>query len=126
MRFLVIAVGGGLGAVLRFSLAGAVQRLSDTAFPIGTLVVNVTGCLVIGFLGALFSGPALVRDEWRLFLLVGVLGGFTTFSSFGFETLSLIDAGDWVRAGANVLLSNGIGLVAVWFGYRLAGALQGV
>ncbi|MDG2307247.1 MAG: fluoride efflux transporter CrcB [Candidatus Binatia bacterium] len=125
MRYLIIAAGGGLGAVLRFAVSGFVQRLSDDAFPIGTLSVNVLGCLVIGFLGALFSGPAFIRDEWRFFLLTGLLGGFTTFSTFGYETLALIDDGEWARAGANVILSNGLGLVAVFIGYRLAGSLQG-
>lgn len=125
MRLLAIAVGGGLGAVMRFSVSGFVQRLTDDAFPVGTLAVNVTGCLLIGFLGALFSGPALVRDEMRLFVLAGFLGGFTTFSTFGFETLSLLDDGEWARASANLVLSNGLGLLAVWLGYRIAGALQG-
>lgn len=126
MRFLAIFAGGGLGALLRFGLSGFVQRMTDDAFPIGTLVVNVTGCLVIGFLGAVFTGPALVRDEWRFFLLVGLLGGFTTFSTFGFETLALMDDGEWARAGLNLVASNGLGLVAVYIGYRLAGTLQGV
>ncbi len=102
-----------------------VQRLTDDAFPVGTLAVNVSGCLLIGFLGALFSGPALLRDEMRLFVLAGFLGGFTTFSTFSFETLSLLDDGEWARASANLVLSNGLGLLAVWLGYRIAGALQG-
>lgn len=125
MRFVWIAAGGGLGAVLRFLLSGFVQRMSNDVFPIGTLTVNVTGCLVIGFLGALFAGPAFVRDEWRYFLLVGLLGGFTTFSTFGYETLALADGGEWARVGANLVLSNGLGLLAVWIGYRMAGVLQG-
>ena len=112
--------------MLRFSASGVVQRLTEDAFPVGTLAVNVTGCLLIGFLGALFAGPALVRDEVRLFFLTGFLGGFTTFSTFGFETLALLDDGEWARATANVVLSNGLGLLAVWLGYRIAGALQGV
>lgn len=125
MKFLAIAAGGGLGALLRYSLSGFVQRLTDDAFPVGTLAVNLTGCLVIGFLGALFSGPAFVRDEWRFFLLVGLLGGFTTFSTFGFETMALMEDGEWARAGLNLVLSNGLGLAAVWLGYRVAGVLQG-
>jgi len=125
VRFLAIFAGGGLGALLRYALSGFVQRMTNDAFPIGTLVVNVTGCLVIGFLGAAFASPALVRGEWRFFLLVGLLGGFTTFSTFGFETLALVDDGEWARAGLNVVASNGLGLVAVYCGFRLAGALQG-
>lgn len=125
MKFLAIAAGGSVGALLRYSLSGLAQRMTDDAFPVGTLVVNLTGCLVIGFLGALFSGPALVRDEWRLFLLVGLLGAFTTFSTFGFETMALMEDGEWVRAALNLALSNGLGLAAVWLGYRAAGILQG-
>lgn len=125
MKFLAIAAGGGLGAVLRFLVAGFAQRFTDDTFPVGTLAVNVIGCLVIGFLGTLFSGPAFVRDEWRFFLLVGLLGGFTTFSTFGFETLALMDDGEWTRAALNVVLSNSLGIAAVWCGYRLAGTFQG-
>ena len=115
-----IACGGGVGALLRFGVAGWLQRGSGGVFPIGTLSVNVAGCLLIGFVGALLSGPLLVREEVRLGLLVGVLGGFTTFSTFGWETLALLEDGDWARAAANVALSNALGLAAVWLGYRVA------
>jgi len=125
MKFLLIGAGGGLGAVLRVLLSGVVQRASDELFPLGTLAVNVIGCLAIGFLAEVFSGPTFVRDEWRFFLLIGLLGGFTTFSTFGYETVSLLDGGQWARAGVNLLLSNGLGLLAVWAGFRLAAALQG-
>lgn len=125
MRYLWIAAGGGLGAALRFFVSGLAQRLTDGAFPIGTLTVNVLGCFALGFLGAIFAGPALVRDEWRFFLAVGLLGGFTTFSTYGFETLALLQSGELARAATNVVLSNGLGLCAVWLGYRLAGITQG-
>ena len=82
--------------------------------------MNVTGCLVIGLLGALLSGPLLVREEIRLAILVGLLGGFTTFSSFAFEAFALLNDGQWAQAGLDILLSNGLGLVAVWLGYRMA------
>ncbi|MFQ5489907.1 MAG: fluoride efflux transporter CrcB, partial [Phycisphaerae bacterium] len=95
------------------------QRIGGGVFPLGTLTVNVCGCLLIGVLSAFFAGPQLVREEYRVALLVGLLGGLTTFSSFGWETTALINDGQLVRAGLNVLLNNGAGLAAVWLGYRL-------
>ncbi len=114
-----IALGGAGGSVLRYACAGWVQRASGGLFPVGTLTVNVVGCLAIGFFGMALSGPVLMRDEYRLALMVGLFGGFTTFSSFGWETFSLINDGEWWRAGANLMMSNGVGLLAVWVGYRL-------
>ena len=117
---LCIALGGGVGSLLRFATASFVQRSSGGVFPLGTLAVNTAGCLLIGFLGALLAGPLLVREEVRLGLLVGLLGGFTTFSTFGWETLALLEDGEWARAAANVAASNLLGLAAVWAGLRLA------
>jgi len=128
-KIVMIAFGGAAGAVLRYLLAGLSQRLSTGSFPIGTLVVNVIGCLLIGVFGAVFAGPQLVREEYRIALLVGFLGGFTTFSTFGWETLTLGGAGELRLAGINVInviLNNGLGLAAVWFGYRLTARWFGV
>lgn len=125
-KVLLIAFGGGLGSVLRYLIAGWTQRLSPETFPLGTMVVNVTGCLAIGVLGAMFAGPHTWREEWRIALMVGLLGGFTTFSSFSFETLELTNDGQLARAGANVLLTNVLCLGAAWIGYRLAERLLGV
>lgn len=124
-KVVLIAAGGGLGAVLRYAVAGWSQGLSTAAFPIGTLVVNTLACLAVGFLGTALSGPLLIREEYRVALLVGLLGGFSTFSTYGLETFSLLSDGQKWRAGANVLLSHGLGLGAVWIGYRLAGRLCG-
>jgi len=85
----LIAVGGALGALLRYGLAGVVQERSDSLFPVGTLAVNVAGCFAIGLLAAFFAGPYLIREEVRAFALVGVLGSFTTFSTYGLETVGL-------------------------------------
>jgi CrcB protein len=123
-KLLFIAGGGALGSVLRYLVAGWGQRLTPGVFPLGTLLVNVTGCLLIGYLGTLFAGPAVVREEYRLALLIGLLGGFTTFSTFGYETWALLSDREWGLAGANVLLSNVLGLGAVWLGHRLA-VIQG-
>jgi fluoride exporter len=119
-KLFYVAVGGGLGSALRYLVSGWSQRASgSSSFPVGTLVVNVVGCLTIGVLGALFAAPHRVREETRLFLMVGVLGGFTTFSSFAFETFSLADDGQRGRALTNILLSNALCLFAAWLGYRL-------
>ena len=115
----MIAAGGAVGATLRYLISGCAQRQTDGLFPVGTLFVNVVGCLIIGLLGALFAGPHLIREEYRVAVLVGVLGAFTTFSTFGWETFSLLNAGQIRLAVVNVVLSNGVGLAAVWIGYRL-------
>lgn len=123
-KLLMIALGGGLGSVLRYLLAGWVQgaRQQDSvSFPVGTLAVNTIGSLMIGVLAALFiSGPYLMREEYRVAVLIGLLGGFTTFSTFSYETLELLNDSQWARAGMNILLTNALCLAAVWIGYRLA------
>lgn len=125
MRILLIAFAGGLGSVARYLLGGWVQRVSVSAFPIGTIIVNVIGCLLIGFLVTAFSSKVLeLREEVRVALTVGFLGGFTTFSAFTMETAALLSEGQTLRAGWNVLLSVGLGLLAVWLGARLADGLS--
>lgn len=121
MTYLWIAVGGALGSVSRFAAQGAVQRLVGDSFPAGTLVVNVLGCLLIGLAAGAFASPAvLVRPEYRLGFTAGFLGGFTTFSTFGLETMNLASDRQWRLAAANVALSCGLGFGAVWGGSRLA------
>lgn len=119
IKLLCIGAGGGVGAIARYALAGLVHRAFDTSFPLGTLVVNALGCLAIGVLGAMFAAPHLVREETRLLLMVGLLGGFTTFSSFGLETFEAINEGNLGRAGLNIALSVIVCLAAVWVGYRV-------
>jgi fluoride exporter len=92
-------------------------------FPLGTLVINLTGCFAIGFLSIMLRS---MREEYRLAILVGVLGGYTTFSTFGYETFMSLNDRQFARAAANVVLSVGIGLPAVWIGYRLAERIFGV
>jgi CrcB protein len=118
---ILIALGSALGGVARYWLSGFVAGRVGETFPWGTLVVNVVGSAIIGVLAA-FGDSARVGlpPEARLFLMVGVLGGFTTFSSFSLQTLRLMQDGDWTRAAANVLLSVVVCLVAVAVGYRLA------
>jgi fluoride exporter len=125
-KLLLIAVFGGVGSVLRYLVSGWCQRLSYGTFPIGTLCVNVIGCLLIGLLGALLFGPHLIRQEYRLALLVGLLGGFTTFSAYAWETLGLVNGGSFGLALGNIVLSNSLGLFAAWAGYRVGVKLFGV
>ena len=125
MKLLLIALGGSTGALLRYLMSGWAQQLTTSAFPLGTLTVNLCGCLVIGFLGALGTSPLIVREELRIPLLVGLVGSFTTFSTFGFETLALLEDGEWGPALLNLTLSNGGGLAAVFVGLRVAERWQG-
>jgi CrcB protein len=105
MKWVLIAAGGAFGSVLRYAIQGWVQRLTSGSFPVGTLAVNVSGCMLIGFIAAALTGPILVREEYRIGLTVGILGGFTTFSAFGLETFNLANDGQLRLALANVVLS---------------------
>lgn len=119
-KLMLIFVGGGLGSLCRYGLSGWGQRLANGSFPLGTLIVNVLGCFVIGLLNYVFSGSAyLIRPEYRIALTIGVLGGFTTFSTFGWETFAMANDGQGLRAVMNLLLSVTLGFSAVLVGYRL-------
>jgi len=111
-------MGGFLGSALRFMVSGWVQRaVPFSTFPYGTMVVNVVGCLCIGFLGGLVEFRQLFDPGQRLFLIIGVLGGFTTFSTFAFETLELARDAELIRAAANIFLQVVIGCAAAMAGY---------
>ena len=125
-KLLIIFVGGGIGSVARYTLGGWVQGRAASVFPLGTLAVNVLGCAAIGILGAALDGRVLMKPEYRLFLMVGVLGGFTTFSSFAFETLKLAMDGEYFRAAGNVILSNVLGLFVAWLAYVIVRKSLGV
>lgn len=125
-KFTLIMTGGAVGSLLRYLFQGWGQALTRGTFPIGTLAVNVIGCFVMGALNMIFTQRIPIRMEYRVGLTVGVLGGFTTFSSFGWETFSMANAGQGLRAMMNMLLSITLGFVAVWMGYRLAERLIGV
>ncbi len=126
VKVLLIFIGGGFGSVCRYALAGWGQRLTNGSFPLGTMIVNVLGCFIIGLLNYLFSGPYLIRAEYRVALTIGLLGGFTTFSTFGWETFALANDGQGLRAVMNLLLSVTLGFSAVLLGYRLAEKWLGV
>jgi fluoride exporter len=125
-KLFLVFLAGGAGSLARYLLSGWVQRQGTESFPLGTLVINILGCLLIGFLTAAFSGRILLREEYRIMITIGFVGGFTTFSTFGLETFTLLDDGQLMQATMNVLLSVGFGLLAVWFGYRLAQSWLGV
>ena len=112
----IIGLGGFLGAVLRYGLSGLVHRHAGSAFPMGTLVVNVLGCLAIGVLVALVEERAILGPSTRLFLLIGLLGSFTTFSTFGYETIELLQGGSFKLALLNVGGNLFLGLGAVIVG----------
>lgn len=120
-QILLVGLGGFVGSGARFALSGLVHRwISGGGFPYGTLTVNVIGCLVIGFLGGAMEMRQVLGPSQRMFLLIGVLGGFTTFSTFAYETLSLAHASELARAGVNVFAHVILGLVAAWLGYTLS------
>jgi CrcB protein len=122
LTYLWIMFGGALGTGARFWASGLVADRMGETFPLGTLFVNVTGSFVIGFVAALTdpSGPFLVSPRVRQFVMIGILGGYTTFSSFSLQTLELARDGDWLRAGLNSVLSLVCCLVAVWLGRSAA------
>jgi CrcB protein len=123
MKIAWIALGGGGGAVLRWLLASAAQQRAGGDLPWGTLLVNVLGCAAIGALASWLATPE--REELRLLLIVGLLGGFTTMSAFAWETVSLIEAGHAGRALLYVLLSNTLCLGAAFGGLLAARAARG-
>lgn len=120
LNLVAIALGAAIGANLRYGLSTwAAQRLG-TAWPYGTFLVNVLGCLVIGILLTLAATRLSLSEPLRLFLVTGLLGGFTTFSTFGYESFTLITRGDWLGAGLYIGGSVIVGLAAVFLGASLA------
>jgi len=126
MTYLLVALGSALGGTLRYWLSGLIANAFGQAFPWGTLVINVTGSFVIGFFATLTGtdGRFLVPGEWRQFVMVGICGGYTTFSSFSYQTLALAQDGEWFDAGLNIGLSVVLCLVGVWLGTAGAMALN--
>jgi len=116
-----VGSGGFIGSLARFTVGGLVHRQLPLAiFPYGTLLVNLFGCLLIGVLAGFAESRQVFGPQFRQFALIGVLGGFTTFSSFGYETVAMLRDADYLRAGANVGISVVGGLALVWLGYQFA------
>ncbi len=124
MAYMWVAMGGALGSVARYWLNGVVSAKSGETFPLGTLVVNVIGSLLIGAAAAWTLPEGRLSSEARAFttqfLMIGICGGFTTFSSFSLQTLNLVREREWLYAGGNVLLSVLSCLLATWLGFTLA------
>ena len=121
LKAILVGSGGFVGAIFRYGMSGIVQRSMPLAtFPYGTLVVNLTGCLLIGTAVGLVDSRQVFGPELRLFVLIGLLGGFTTYSTFGYESFALLRDADYLRAAANVATHVFLGLILVWAGYQLA------
>lgn len=115
-QLFIIAAGGAVGAMLRFLVSNGVYVIAGRDFPYGTLTVNVLGSLLMGILYVLLVERVAFAVEWRAFLMIGVLGAFTTFSTFSIETMLLIESGDHTRALLNMLLSVVLCVMATWAG----------
>ena len=126
LAYIWVALGGALGSMARFWLSGVVAGRFGESFPFGTLIVNITGCFVIGLFASLAGteGRLLVSPGFRIFFMVGICGGYTTFSSFSLQTLSLARDGEWLWAGLNIIASVVLCMVGVWVGHLLAVAIN--
>jgi len=122
-RTIVVGLGGFIGASARYLLGGFVYKWVPATFPWATFLINVTGCFGIGFLAVLAEERMTLAPGGRLFLMVGVLGGYTTFSTFGYETIALVREGSLASAALNVVGQVVLGLVAVWAGAAAARVL---
>ena len=123
MKWIILLAGGGLGTVARYLVSNTISHHYGERFPYGTLIVNLAGCFLIGFLANLSEGKLLLNPTFRLFLIIGFLGGFTTFSAFMHETATLIKNGQAMLGLANVLASVIAGYVLFYLGIMLAEAL---
>jgi len=120
VAYLWIALGAVVGASARYFLSGYIARSVSATFPYGTLIINITGSLVLGFFLILASERMLLDPRWRLLVAVGFCGSYTTFSSYAFESFALIEQGQWLMAATNALASNVLCLAAVLAGAALA------
>ena len=120
MRILWIMAFGALGTLARYGLQGLVQFRTPGTFPTGTLAVNLSGCLFVGLIGQFTLNHLVISPDWRMAITIGFFGGFTTFSSFGWETIKMLEDGEWQRATVYVMLSVSVGLLLTWAGIRLA------
>jgi len=123
MRYLLVGIGGFFGSIARFWVGGAVYARLGTRFPWGTFFVNISGCFAIGFIMIILTGRPQVGPSWRYLVPIGFIGGYTTFSTFGYETLMSFREGAMLTGSLNILLSVVAGLIAVWLGMICGRAL---
>ncbi len=119
----MIAIGGAIGAMARYQVAAVIQARIPVGFPYGTFVVNVTGCLIMGFATALLTERLVVHPNWRYLIPIGFVGAYTTFSTFELEIFRAMTEGAWAVAGANVVASVVAGYLALWAGFVAARVL---
>jgi CrcB protein len=128
LAYLWVAIGGALGSVGRFWINGFVSEKVGATFPWGTLIINIGGSFVIGVIGSLASPEGRMDSQTRQFatqfLMIGICGGYTTFSSFSLQTLNLLRDREWLYAGGNIVLSVVLCMIAVWLGWLLGSAFN--
>lgn len=117
---MIVGIGGFFGAISRYAIALWIGQKWGRSFPLGTFVINISGSFLIGFLMTLFAERFIVNPQWRLLLIVGFLGAYTTFSTFEYETGKLVKDGEWLIASMNVVLSVFVGFVALKIGEIIA------
>ena len=115
-----VAIGGAIGSASRYGLTVAIQSRAGTTFPIATMLINVTGSILLGFLMRYSVESTALSVEMRTLLTTGFCGGYTTFSTFSYETARLMEEGDWTRAASYILLSVAVSLLGTFAGFRLA------
>lgn len=120
MRIALIALFGAIGTLCRYGLQGLIQVKTGSTFPYGTLLINLTGCFFLGLIGQFTLNRMVLSPDWRMAIAVGFFGGYTTFSSFGWETAKMMETGEWLRATAYVGISVVAGLLLSVAGIRLA------
>jgi fluoride exporter len=120
LRILLLVIFGSAGTLARYALQGLVQYRTESSFPTGTLAVNLTGCFLLGGIGQFALERVVIPPDWRVAITVGFFGAFTTFSSFGWETVQMLQDGEWMRAILYVSLSLVGGLLLVFAGIRIA------
>ncbi len=123
LRLTLIAIFGAIGTLARYGLQGFVQVRAAGTFPYGTLLINLSGCFLLGLIGQFTLNRLVIPADWRVAIAVGFFGGYTTFSSFGWETAKMLEDGEWTRAGSYVAASVVAGIVLSFAGIRLANRL---
>ncbi|HEY2905355.1 MAG TPA: fluoride efflux transporter CrcB [Vicinamibacterales bacterium] len=122
-RYAWIAIGGALGAIARHQMTAAIQSRVPLGFPLGTFLVNVSGCLAMGIVATLLADRLTVHANWRFAVPIGFIGAYTTFSTFEYDTFRAMNDGAWLVGGLNVLASVVVGYIALWLGVVLARAI---